>query len=254
MEKNIALEKFNNTALVKLNRPKSLNAINYELIDEMVHALTSLNNDSDCLAIVITGSGNRAFCAGMDIDIIKNLDPAGSTDWMIRLKKLYESVRFLDKPCVAAINGVAAGAGYQLALLADIRVGHTEARMGQTEINVGLASLLGPHLMSPFLGHAKTVELTLSGKLIDGNECHRLGLFNYLVEEIDVLPQALVIAQDLTEKPKTAMRLTKQRFREDSQAGFDKAFETAIRLQKQAYESGEPQKVMANFFRGTPAP
>ena len=236
MAKNIALEKFNNTALIKLNRPKSLNAINYELIEEMVDALTALNSDSDCLAIVITGSGDRAFCAGMDMDILRNLDPVGSTDWMIRLKKLYESIRFLDKPCVAAINGVAAGAGYQLALLADIRVGHIGARMGQTEINVGLASLLGPYIMSPILGHAKTVELTLSGKLIDGSECHRLGLFNNLVEEIDLLPQAIVIAQDLSEKPQTAMRLTKQRFREDGQAGFDKAF------------------VMANFFKRTTAP
>ena len=79
-------------------------------------------------------------------------------------------MRGLDKPSVAALNGVAGGAGYQLALLADIRVGHSGARMGQPEITVGLASILGAHIMAPFLGHARTVELTLSGRLMDGVE------------------------------------------------------------------------------------
>ena len=120
--------------------------------------------------------------------------------------------------------------------------------MGQPEINVGLASILGAHIMAPFLGHARTVELTLSGRLMDGEECHRLGLFNYLVAAGDVRRKALEVAQQLAEKPPTAMRLTKQRIREDGQAGFDAVFEAATRLQREAYASGEPGRVMAEYF------
>ena len=248
MPKTLQIERLGATVLVLLDRPDVRNAINYELIDEFEETLTVLNQDNDCRSIVISGSGERAFCAGMDLNVARSLDADSSADWLVRLKRLYEAVRGLDKPSVAALNGVAAGAGYQLALLADLRVGHKAARMGQPEINVGLASVLGAHIMAPFLGHARTVELTLSGRLMDGDECYRLGLFNHLVDAGDVRAKAVEIADDLAKRPPTAMRLTKQRFREDSQAAFDATFGVATRLQREAYDSGEPQQVMAEFF------
>jgi len=157
------------------------------------------------------------------------------------------AIRGLDKPCIAAVNGVAAGAGFQIALLADIRVGHAGARMGQPEINAGLASVIGAHLMGLSLGHARTVELALSGRLVEGAECLSLGLFNHLVAAGEVMPKSLAIAEQLAAKPPVAMRLTKQRFREITQAGFDAVFEAGARLQREAYASGEPQQVMARF-------
>ena len=248
MLRNLQIERLGATALVLLDRPDVRNAVNYELIDEFETTLGELNQDNDCRSIVLSGSGEHAFCAGMDLNVARNLDADTSVDWMARLKQLYEAVRWLDKPCVAALNGVAAGAGYQLALLTDLRVGHKAARMGQPEINVGLASILGAHIMAPFLGHARTVELTLSGRLMDGDECHRLGLFNHLVGAGEVRAKAIEVAEDLAQRPATAMRLTKQRFREDGQAAFDAIFETAARLQREAYASGEPQRVMAEYF------
>jgi enoyl-CoA hydratase/carnithine racemase len=250
MPKTLKIERLGATAMLLLDRPEVRHAVNYELIDEAEEALGMLNRDGDCRAVVLSGSGERAFCAGMDLNTVRRLDEDSSADWMVRMKRLYEAVRGLDKPCVAAVNGVAAGAGYQLALLADLRVGHSGAKMGQTEINLGLASLLGAHIMAPFLGHARTVELTLSGRLMGGDECFRLGLFNYLVAAGDVRAKALEVAEQLAQKPPTAMRLTKQRFREDSQAGFNAVFEAATRLQGEAFASGEPGRVMAEFFAG----
>jgi enoyl-CoA hydratase/carnithine racemase len=121
--------------------------------------------------------------------------------------------------------------------------------MGQTEINLGLASLLGAHIMEPFLGRAHTIELTLTGRLMDGQECHKLGLLNYCVEYDEIDIKALSVAQELADKPPVAMSLTKERFREATQHDFDKAFEMAIRLQSRAYESGEPQRVMNAFLQ-----
>ncbi|MBT3170833.1 MAG: enoyl-CoA hydratase/isomerase family protein [Rhodospirillaceae bacterium] len=248
MPNNLQIERLGASVLVLLDRPDVRNAVNYELIDEFEETLDALNRDTDCRSIIISGSGERAFCAGMDLNVARGLDADSSADWLVRLKRLYEAVRGLDKPSVAALNGVAAGAGYQLALLADLRVGHKAARMGQPEINVGLASVLGAHIMAPFLGHARTVELTLSGRLMDGDECFRLGLFNHLVDAAEVHAKAIAVAEELAQKPPTAMRLTKQRFREDGQAAFDATFEIATRLQREAYTSGEPQRVMAEYF------
>jgi len=235
-------------ALVTLNRPGQRNAINFELMDEIEQALARLNNDSAVRALVITGAGSEAFSAGMDIKVASGFDGPAAAAWMRRVQRLFSAIRALDKPLVAAVNGVAAGLGYQIALLADLRVGHHGARMGQTEINVGLASVIGAYLMNLTLGHSRTVELTLNGRLMDGAECERVGLFHALVAQDAVLPKAIEMARALGQKPPTAMRLTKQRFREVTQAGFDAVFEAGARLQAEAYASGEPQKVMAAFL------
>lgn len=248
MPDNIEVARDGAVTTIVLNRPSVRNALNYETMAEMSAALRDANDDPDCRAIVITGAGEKAFCAGMDLALARSFDEESTKEWMKRLYAFFQSIRALDKPCVAGVNGVAAGAGYQVALLADLRVGHAEALMGQTEINVGLASILGAHIMEPHLGLSRTVELTLSGRLMSGLECHELGLFHELVPQAEVRDAAVAAARSLGEKPTVAMRLTKQRFREATQAGLDDAFEAGARLQAEAYRSGEPQRVMAEFF------
>lgn len=248
MAEIITVERQGAIGIVTLNRPEVRNALNYELVEQAREALTDLNADESCRALVLTGAADKAFCAGMDLHVVRELNADTVGDWMTRLKGLYEAIRGLDKPCVAALNGVAAAAGYQVALLADIRVGHAGVRMGQPEINVGLASLLGTHIMYPFLGHARTVELSLTGRLMDAEECFRLGLLQHLVAAEAVLDKALEVASELAEKPPIAMRITKQRLREVSQADFDATFEAAVSLQIEAYNAGEPQRAMAKFL------
>lgn len=240
-------EKRGEIALLTINRPEARNAINFEVMDALEALLPALNADPAVRGAVLTGAGDRAFSAGMDLKVAAGFDAESAANWMGRLKRFFAAIRDFDKPLVAAVNGVAAGAGYQITLLCDIRVGHAEALMGQTEINVGLASVVGAQIMALSLGHSRTVELTLSGRLMDGRECHAVGLFHLLVEKGDVLPQAIEVAKELGSKPPNAMRLTKQRFREVTQAAFDSAFEAGARLQAEAYRSGEPQAVMAAF-------
>ena len=234
--------------LLTVNRPEARNAVNFEVMDALDALLPRLNADPAVRGAVLTGAGNQAFSAGMDIKVAAGFDAQGAARWMKRSKVFFSSLRDFDKPLVAAVNGVAAGLGYQIALLCDVRIGHADARMGQSEINVGLASVIGAHLMSLSLGHSRTVELTLSGRLMDGAECHAIGLLHRLVEAHDVVPQALELARLFGQKPPNAMRLTKQRFREVTQAAFDATFEAGARLQAEAYASGEPKAVMAAFI------
>ncbi|MSO70060.1 MAG: enoyl-CoA hydratase/isomerase family protein [Alphaproteobacteria bacterium] len=234
--------------LVTLNRAEARNAVNFEVMDALDALLPRLNADPSVRGVVLTGAGTQAFSAGMDVKIAAKFDAEAASRWMKRTKIFFSTLRNFDKPLVAAVNGVAAGLGYQIALLCDVRIGHEGARMGQPEINVGLASVIGAHLMCLSLGHSRTVELTLSGRLMDGAECQAVGLLHRLVEADQVIPQALDLAHALGQKPANAMRLTKQRFREVTQAAFDATFEAGARLQAEAYASGEPQSVMAAFI------
>ncbi len=248
MPQHIQLTRTDAVTTITFDRAAVRNALNYEMAEETAAALADCNADPACRAVVLTGAGEKAFCAGMDIKVVQTLDAASAPDWMARMRAFYEAIRGLDKPCVAAVNGTAAGAGYQIALLADYRVGHAGVRMGQTEIKLGLASILGAHIMYPHLGHSRSVELTLSGRLMDGEECHRVGLFHELVPEAEVRAAGEAAAARLAALPPVAMRLSKQNFREMTQAGFDAAFAAAERLQSEAYASGEPQRMMAAFL------
>ncbi len=163
-------------------------------------------------------------------------------------RNIYGAVREMDKPVVAALNGVAAGSGFQFALQTDIRVGHPGVRMGQPEINSGIPSTLGPWLMWDMLGRSRTTELTLTGRLMDGVECRDLGIIHHLVPPERVMERAMTVARELGAKPPLAMRLTKRRLREITQAGFEDAERAGALVQREAFASGEPQAMMARFF------
>jgi enoyl-CoA hydratase len=235
-------------ALVSLNRPESLNAVNVEMRQALIDTLTVLNGEPSVRAVVIKGAGERAFCSGQDLNETARYTLDDVDEWLTRQHAMYQSVRDLDKPCVAAWNGVATGAGYQIGLCSDLRVGYPELRLGQPEIRAGLASIVGSYLMTLHLGLSQNVQLSLSGDLISGERGYELGLINHLVPREQVVDKALAVAAELTKLGPTAIRLTKRRFRELTQPGFDTALQAAKAAQREAYLSGEPQEAMRRFF------
>jgi len=235
-------------AVVRLNRPQALNAINEDIRRALPPALADLNADRAVRAVVVTGAGERAFSAGQDL-----AEGAGYTiddvdRWFTELHAAYAAVRALDKPTVAAVVGVAAGAGYQIALYCDLRVTHAEARIGQPEVKTGLGSILGTSLMMWHLPFGINAELSLTGELISGERAYQLGIVNALVARDAVLDEALARARLLAERPAHAIRITKQRMRELTQAQFDDILVAAKRYQRLAYESGEPQRTMPKLM------
>jgi enoyl-CoA hydratase/carnithine racemase len=144
---------------------------------------------------------------------------------------------------------VAAGSAFQVALLCDLRIGHSGVTMGQPEINSGIASTTGPWIMRELIGLGRTIDLTLTGRMMDAEECHRIGIINRLVPKGQVMEAALALAQDLAAKPPIAMRLNKARFREITEDGFRDCLAAGIRTQREAYASGEPARMMEEFLR-----
>lgn len=234
--------------IITLNRPAARNASHAGMRSEIITALAPVNDDSAVRAVVITGAGHKAFCAGNDLAETRGLNERTSGTWVADLRRHHDAIRNLDKPCIGAINGVAAGAGLQIALLCDLRIGQPGTRIGQPEINVGLASVIGVQLMELALGHSRTQDLALSGRLVIADEALRIGLLDRLVAAEALVDEALQEARRLAEKPPNAFRLSKLRLREMTQAAWDSAFEAAFRLQPLAYASGEPQAAMTRFL------
>lgn len=244
----VLVERRGTTALVTLNRPAALNAVSTEMREALIATLAQVNGDSAVGAVAMTGAGERAFCSGQDLNETARYTVDDVEHWLTRLHAMYRAVRDLDKPCIAAWNGVAAGAGYQIGLCCDLRVGFPELKLGQPEIRAGLASIVGSYLMTLHLGLSQNVQMSLTGELTTGQRAYELGLINHLVPRDQVLERSLTLAAELAKLGPTAVRLTKQRFREQTQAGFDGALQAAKKAQREAYMSGEPQEAMRKFL------
>lgn len=236
-------------ATVTLDRPEASNAVDEALRRDFIAALQALNAAPGIQAVILTGAG-RSFCAGQDLREAAGMSAEAIPAWQNQQRAMYQAIRNLDKPCIAAINGAAAGAGFQVALCADIRVAHPDVRLGQPEVKAGLASIVGSYLMTLHLGLSKNVELSLFGDLITASQAHELGLLHHVVPPDQVIPTASRLALELASRPATAFRYTKQRFREMTQAGFDEACAAGARYQAACYAAGEPQRVIGERLAG----
>src|SRR5215472_13771382 len=234
--------------VITLNRPTVLNAWHREMREELKTALAGFERDRGIGAIVLTGAGDTAFSAGQDLSETMAFNPERAVEWVREWEDLYGLIRALSKPLIAALNGVAAGSAFQVALLADFRIGHPAVRMGQPEINSGIPSTTGPWIMREILGIARTIDLMLTGRMMEAPECLALGLINTIVPAEQVLPEALRLGEELAAKPLVAMRLNKQRFREMTEAGVHACLEAGMRLQREAFATGEPARMMEHFF------
>src|SRR5881394_2120999 len=170
---------------------------------EITAQLTDWNRDPVVKAVILTGTGARAFCAGQDLEETEKFQSGGEgANWFQSWRDFYNAIRNLDKPSLVALNGVAAGSAFQAAMLTDVRVGHPGVRMGQPEINSGIPSVTGPMLMLPRIGLARTMELTLTGRMMEAEEAHLIGLINYLVTHPDdMMPKAREVADLMAAKP-----------------------------------------------------
>lgn len=247
MYETVTVETDENVAVLTLNRPVALNAVSRQLATELCAALTGLNDDPAVRAVVLTGAGDRSFSSGVDLKEAREIQVPEIEAWFGGVVNVYRSILMTDKPVVAAINGVAAGAGFQIALVSDLRIGHPGTRMGQPEVNAGIPSIMGSYWMSLHVGWSLNQDLSFTGRLMDADECRQVGLLNHLVPTGELMSKALSVAQDLAGKPAAAMRHTKQRFRELALAGFEEAFAAGVFGQQEAYASGEPQAIMERF-------
>lgn len=244
----VLLERRGRVGLITLNKPDRLNAWDKPMRDAIVAALQAYDADAAVGAVVMTGAGERAFSAGQDFAEAHEFDADRAEAWMREWELFYGTLRRLGKPVIAALNGVAAGSAFQVALLCDIRVGHDAVTMGQPEINSGIASITGPWIMKEMLGMSRTIELTLTGRMMAAAECHAIGLLHHLVPRAEVLPKALRIAEELAAKAPLALRLDRAWLADLTEASFRQAIDAAITAHRESYGSGEPARSMEQFM------
>ena len=248
MTDTVLVEVHGAIGIITLNRPQVLNAWNAPMRSRLVECFEELELNEAVRAIILTGAGDRAFGAGQDLNETKTFDPDRAEAWMGEWERLYDRIRSLSKPLIAALNGVAAGSAFQVALLCDLRIGHDGVTMCQPEINSGIASVTGPWIMKEMIGIARTIDLTLTGRMMDAEESFRIGLINRIVAQDQVMAASLALAEELAGKAPVAMRLNKARFREVTEASFRECLAAGVRNQREAYTTGEPARMMEAFL------
>ena len=244
----LQIENKSEVAVLTFNRPNNLNAISIELAERVTSTLNNLDKDETVKGIVLTGAGQKAFCAGIDLYEARDMEVSDIELWFGAACNIYKQILLTNKPVVAAINGIAAGGGFQIALVSDQRVAHKDARMGQPEINAAIPSIMGSYWMSLHLGWSKNQELSMTGRLMQANEAQALGLINHMVDRDQVVPKACEIVLEFANKPPIAWARTKARFREVALKGFEEAFRAGVLGQQEAYAKGEPQAVINEFI------
>jgi 3-hydroxypropionyl-coenzyme A dehydratase len=169
-------------AIMKINRPEVLNALDKEVAAELYTAIEIAGADDKIKVIIITGAGERSFCAGGDIRYVANIDPIEAERYATFMHGLLNKMENLEKPVIAAINGYALGGGCQLALACDIRIASSNARLGQPEVTIGIPpGWGGTQRLSRIVGPAKAKELIYTGKMITAKKAERIGLVNKVV-------------------------------------------------------------------------
>lgn len=215
-ENHYLVEVKDKIALVTINRPERRNALASGMHEALEDLLNTFNYDEDVNAIVITGAGDKAFCAGADVKEMAERTASGTTaarplgSILKGAKWLLHHFLNLEQPIVAAINGDAIGLGASIALMCDITIMADTARIGDTHVKIGLVAGDGGALMWPFLiGMSRAKELLMTGRLIGGAECDRIGLVTRTVPQAECLSEAMKVARELADGAPLAVRWTK---------------------------------------------
>jgi enoyl-CoA hydratase/carnithine racemase len=244
----ISIEKRAGIAVLAFNRPQALNALTRELARGIADGLIALDADPGVRGIVLTGAGERAFCAGVDLVEARGVQVYEIEAWFGAVCNVYKQILLTEKPVIAAINGVATGGGFQIALVSDLRVAHDGVRLGQPEINAGIPSVMGSYWISLHLPWSLNQELSMTGRMMDTAEAKLHGLLNRVVARDQVIPTACDLAEHLAGKLPTAWARTKKRFREVALQGFEEAFRAGVLGQQEAFAKGEPQRFIDGFL------
>jgi len=220
--KNTLYEKSEGIATITINRPDALNALNQDTISELLARFEDAENDENVKVIVLTGAGDRAFCAGADLKMMKGASPVRGTDLAKHGQHLGNRIETLGKPVIAAINGYALGGGIEIAMACDIRVASENALIGQPEINVGLIPGWGGTQRLPrYVGKGMAKEMIFTGKRIDAKTAERLGLVNIVVPADQLKAKVKELAIELSGKPPIALKLCKALINNSTETHLD---------------------------------
>ncbi len=222
--KNVLLEKNDHLAVVTINRPKALNALNSETLNDLNTVLNDLEKDNNIYCVILTGAGEKAFVAGADISEMKDLSEEQGKEFGLLGNKVFRRLENLDKPVIAAISGFALGGGCELAMACDIRIASERARFAQPEVGLGITPGFGGTQRLPRLvGEGKAKELIYTCAQVKADEALRIGLVNKIVPLETLMDEAKAMANMIIANAPIAVRLCKDAINRGMQVDIDAA-------------------------------
>ena len=221
---NILVEKEDDIAILYINRPKALNALNKETLLEIKMAISQIAEDQEVKVVIITGSGDKAFVAGADITYMQNMNAVEGREFGKLGQEVFSLIESIEKPVIAAVNGFALGGGCELAMSCDFRIASDKAKFGQPEVTLGITPGFGGTQRLPRLvGMGMAKQLLFSGEMIDAQEALRIGLVNRVVPGEQLLAAAKQIARSISKNAQLAVRFCKVAVNQGMQTDIDRA-------------------------------
>lgn len=248
----ITTEPTSGVCLVTLNRPDRLNAMTVTMFDELEQVARALSDDDEVRVVILTGAG-AGFCAGYDLDDaerLPELSPLGMFDQQNRAARALAAIRAIPVPVIAAVNGAAAGGGFSLSLMADIRLGSPKAKFNGAFVKIGLsAGDLGVSWLLPrLIGPAQAAEMCFSGRIVEAVEAERLGLLNFVTGPDDLIERALTMAAQICANSPGGIKLSKRALQSNLEIGsFAAALELESRGQALLTRCADMPEALAAF-------
>lgn len=276
--KYVQIDLSNDTAILRINRPEALNAMNLDVIAELTRAIDIISADDGIKVLIITGAGERSFCAGADISYMVNIDAVTAEKYASSAQSMLNKLEKMEKPVIAAINGFALGGGCELSLVCDIRFASENAKIGQPEVTIGIPpGWGGTQRLLRIVGPAKAKEMIFTGKMISSKEAADIGLVNQVIslsdsEKYDLDPSvdqsnekeknialskmlnkklidySISFAKEITKNSFNAVRTSKMLINK----GMDADIDTGLRLEiygwALCFAHEDRQKMMSSFL------
>lgn len=235
-------------ALVIINRPEALNALNLEVFGELENLFDELQENRQVRVVILTGAGNKAFAAGTDINMMKGLQPAEIGERGLQVNRTQAKIENFPRPVIAAVNGLALGGGCELAMACDIRIASTSAKFGQPEINLGIIPGGGGTQRLPrLIGISRAKELVFSGDIIDARRAYEMGLVNQVAAPEELINAARELAARIAGKSLPILNLAKAAINAGRDEDLDKALQFEMKCFTACFQTYDQQEGMQAF-------
>lgn len=246
---NVLLEKEDGLAILYINRPKALNALNNDTLLELKSIITEINEDPAIKVLIITGAGDKAFVAGADITYMQNLSAVEGRAFGALGQEVFRMIEAMEKPVIAAVNGFALGGGCELAMCCDFRIASFRAKFGQPEVGLGITPGFGGTQRLPRLvGTGMAKQLLYTADVIDANEALRIGLVNTVVPPDELLEFVKNVAKRIISKGQLAVRFCKAAANEGMQTDIDRGMTIEADLFGLCFATNDQKEGMTAFI------
>lgn len=248
-EKKVIIQKENYIATVTINEPKTLNALNSKLLEELGAAFDTLAADKDVRVIILTGA-DRAFVAGANIQEMSDLNYEEAKVFGAKGASVFRKIETCPQPVIAAVNGFALGGGSELALACDIRIASEKAKFGQPEVGLGITpGFSGTQRLPRIVGQAKAKELIYTAKVISAAEALEIGLVNQVVAPESLMEEAQAMAATIAKQAPIAVQKSKKAINDGWDMAIEKGIDYEVELFAQCFETEDQKNGMSAFLK-----